>query len=166
MRARAFAIAIVAGLLAAAPVAMAMATGGTRPKPADATDDYALAVQLIQAQEFAAAIPHLEAALKLRPKDADVLNYLGYAHRMVGTSEQGEARDKDFAQSLDFYSRALALDPKHRGVHEYLGELYLQMNKPDEAKHELEVLTLLCPDGCIERDTLAKAIAGQRPDGW
>jgi len=165
MRVKAFGIAIVAALLASAS-ALAMATGGGRPQLPDAGDDYGLAQQLVQRQEFAAAIPHLESALKLHPKNADILNDLGYAHRMVGAGEQGDARDKDFAQSLDFYQQALALDPNHRGVHEYLGELYLQMNKPDEAKHELEVLTTLCPDGCPERDTLAKAIAGKRTDGW
>lgn len=142
-----------------------MATSG-RPVAAAPTDDAAIARQLIQHQEFAAAIPHLDAALKLHPADADILNDLGYAHRMVSAGEAGADRERDFALSLDFYNRALALDPKHRGVHEYLGELYLQMGKPDAAQHELDVLATLCPEGCVERETLAKSIAAHAPGGW
>src|SRR6185437_1937355 len=50
-----------------------------------------------------------------------------------------------------------------KGAHEYLGELYLQMYDPASAQKELATLASLCPDGCDERDTLAKAIAAYQP---
>jgi tetratricopeptide (TPR) repeat protein len=123
--------------------------GGGTP----AFDDYATAVRLIKHQKYADAIPHLEMALADRPRSADILNYLGYTHRMLG----------DYASSLDFYKRALAIDPDHKGVHEYLGELYLQMNDLTSAQAELTTLASLCPSGCDERDMLTKAIAAYTP---
>ena len=92
-------------------------------------------------------------ALANKPNSADVLNYLGYTHRMLG----------DYPSSLDFYKRALAIDPQHKGVHEYLGELYLQMHDMASAQAELTTLAGLCPSGCDERDMLTKAIAAYVP---
>jgi predicted Zn-dependent protease len=116
-------------------------------------DEYAVALRLIKHQKYADAIPHLELALADRPHSADILNYLGYTHRMIG----------DYSSSLDFYKRALAIDPDHKGVHEYLGELYLQMNDMASAQSELTTLASLCPSGCDERDMLTKAIAAYVP---
>jgi tetratricopeptide (TPR) repeat protein len=138
--------------------------GGMSPMPGGATfDDYVTAKRLIRHEEYASAIPHLEAALRKNPRDADILNYLGYTHRMVGVKEQDDARDKDFQTSLAFYQAALAINPAHKGVHEYLGELFLQMNNLNAAHHEMNELVILCPDGCDERDALAKALAAYVP---
>ena len=117
------------------------------------TDDYQTAVRLIKHEKYAEAIPHLNLALADRPKDADVLNYLGFTHRMVG----------DYDMSLGYYNRALTIDPNHKGVHEYLGELYLQMHNLNSAQAELTTLASLCPSGCDERDMLTKAIAAYVP---
>jgi tetratricopeptide (TPR) repeat protein len=111
-------------------------------------DDYATAVRLIHHEKYAEAVPYLNRALQTKPT-ADVLNYLGYTHRMLG----------DYPGSLDFYTRALARDPDHKGAHEYLGELYLKMNQLANARAQLAELTRLCSDGCEERDVLTKAIA-------
>jgi len=116
-------------------------------------DDYTVALRLIHHQQYAEAIPHLDAALAQRPHDADILNYEGYTHRMVG----------DYQSSLDYYKRALAIDPDHKGVHEYLGELYLQMNDQASAQNELTTLATLCPSGCDERDALTKALSAYTP---
>jgi tetratricopeptide (TPR) repeat protein len=112
-------------------------------------DDYGTAVRLIHHEKYADAIPYLNRALQARPNSADVLNYLGYTHRMLG----------DYPGSLDFYSRALARDPDHKGAHEYLGELYLKMNRLTDARAQLAELTRLCSDSCEEKDVLTKAIA-------
>ena len=118
------------GGLALGGSALAMGGGGygggssMTPGSGASFDDYTTAQRLIKHAEYASAIPHLEAALRKRPKDADILNYLGYTHRMVGVGEQDAARDKDFQASLDFYQAALAIDPAHKGVHEYLGEAH------------------------------------------
>lgn len=110
--------------------------------------EYAQALRLIKHEHFSDAIPHLDAALQQNPRDADILNYEGYTHRMVG----------DYTASLDYYNKALAIDPEHKGVHEYLGELYLQTHQPDKAQAELALLTKMCPSGCDEKDTLTASI--------
>src|SRR4051812_6661869 len=106
--------------------------------------DYATAGRLIKHEKYAEAVPYLDRALQERPGSADVLNYLGYTHRMLG----------DYTGSLDFYTRALTRDPDHKGVHEYLGELYLKMNRLAEARAQLTELTRLCSNGCEEKDVL------------
>jgi tetratricopeptide (TPR) repeat protein len=111
-------------------------------------DEYTTAVRLIHHEKYAEAVPYLNRALQEKPNNADVLNYLGYTHRMLG----------DYSGSLDFYQRALARDPDHKGAHEYLGELYLKMNQLASARSQLDELTRLCPDGCEEKDVLTKAI--------
>jgi tetratricopeptide (TPR) repeat protein len=112
-------------------------------------EDYDIAMRLIDKQDYADAIPHLRRVLQSQQGNADVLNYLGYTSRMIG----------NYSDSLDYYQRALARNPDHKGAHEYLGELYLALHQPDQARSQLAELTRLCPDGCVEKDTLTQAIA-------
>jgi len=107
------------------------------------------ALSLLEKQQYADAIPHLKRALASMQGNADILNYLGFAERMVG----------DYPASLDYYQCALARDPDHKFAHEYLGELYLAMHQPDQARAQLAELDRLCPDGCVEKATLTQAIA-------
>jgi tetratricopeptide (TPR) repeat protein len=112
-------------------------------------DDYSMALKLIRHEKYADAIPYLERTLAKRPHNADVLNYLGFTHRMVG----------DYQISLAYYQKALQEDPDHKGAHEYLGELYLNMHDLISAQGQLAELTRICPSDCDERDTLTKSIA-------
>jgi len=123
--------------------------GGGMPMMSGSTDEYVMALRLIHHEKYADAIPHLNRALQQKPNSADILNYLGYTHRMVG----------DYQVSLDFYQQALARNPDHKGAHEYLGELYLKMHQLSQAQTQLAELTRLCPDGCDEKDVLTKAIS-------
>jgi tetratricopeptide (TPR) repeat protein len=160
-------LAVAAALLSSSAFAMGGGGGGgyggMNAMPAMTFDDYTTAKRLIKHQDYAKAIPHLEAALAKRPHDADVLNYLGYTHRMVGMGEADAVRDNDYKLSLAYYQQALEIDPNHKGVHEYLGELYLQMGDLNAAHEEMNKLVILCPDGCDERDTLNKALAAYVP---
>lgn len=113
------------------------------------SNDYAAALRLIRDERYADAIPRLEKALRARPNDADVLNYLGFTQRMVG----------NYQVSLDYYQRGLAIDPNHKGAREYLGELYLKLNQLANARTQLAELTRLCPSGCEEKEVLTKSIA-------
>jgi tetratricopeptide (TPR) repeat protein len=159
----------VAASVLTATQALAMGGGGgggygtMNAMPSATFDDYATAKRLIKHEQYADAIPHLEKALAKHPHDADVFNYLGYTHRMVGVGETAPARDNDFKLSFAYYQQALAIDPNHKGVHEYLGELFLQMNDLNAAHHEMNELVILCPDGCEERDMLSKALAAYVP---
>ncbi|HEY8696562.1 MAG TPA: tetratricopeptide repeat protein [Rhizomicrobium sp.] len=123
--------------------------GGGGMRSSAGFDDYATAVRLIHHEKYADAIPYLNRALQQKPSNADVLNYLGYTHRMLG----------DYPGSLDFYQRALARDPDHKGAHEYLGELYLKIHQLSQARAQVDELTRLCPSDCDEKDALVKAIS-------
>ena len=63
-------------------------------------------------------------------KNADILNYLGYALRKTG----------DFEKAEIYYLKGLELKPKHKGINEYLGELYVQTGRIELAKERLQVL--------------------------
>jgi tetratricopeptide (TPR) repeat protein len=124
-------------------------SGGQMTGGSAGFDDYSMAIRLIKHEKYADAVPYLNRSLAEKPNNADVLNYLGYTHRMLG----------DYPGSLDFYQRALARNPDHKGAHEYLGELYLNIHQLSAAHGQLDELTRLCPDGCDEKDVLTKAIA-------
>ncbi len=148
---------VIAILLLAAGVlpvpVMAQMGGGPsaygRPMGTPQFDDYAMALRLIHEERYSDAIPLLNRAHDGRPHDADILNYLGFTHRMMG----------DFNVALDFYQRALQEDPDFKRAHENLGELYLNMHDVASANGQLAELTRLCPSGCDDRDTLTKSIA-------
>lgn len=160
----------VAGL--AAP-ALAMPGGGSSPSPqpqqswpdkskADKPKDYKDAMELIEQGKCAEALLLLDKAAAKSPKDADIYNQIGFCQRTIGKAA-GEAGDNATAQaryseSFNAYRQALSLDPNHKGAREYVGELFLLMGRPADAEAQLDQLKKLCPRGCVERDTLQKAI--------
>ncbi len=79
------------------------------------------------------ALDKLEKAYDEDKKNADILNYLGFALRKTG----------DFEKAEKFYLEGLKIDAGHLGINEYLGELYVQTNRMELAKERLQVL-----DGC------------------
>ena len=105
--------------------------------------------QQIEDGRASAATTTLERMLSDEPKNADLLNLLGYASRKMGR----------FQASRDFYIRALAIDPDHKGALEYMGELELQTGQFDEAKELLKRLREQCPSGCEELDDLLLAFS-------
>jgi Tfp pilus assembly protein PilF len=104
----------------------------------------------IDAKDYKAAVGHLTKAVQEEPKNADAHNMLGYSYRKVGTLDK----------SMEHYQTALKIDSGHRSAHEYLGELYLDMNQPDNAEKQLASLKKACPffGKCEEFDDLKKAI--------
>ncbi len=82
-------------------------------------------------------------------QQADVYNLLGFTLRKTG----------DYRTSLTYYTKALEFEPDHKAAREYLGELYVETGDMAKANDQLARLTTLCPNGCEERDDLAKAIA-------
>ena len=79
------------------------------------------------------ALKKFEKAYIKDKKNADLLNYLGYALRKTGNFEKAEI----------YYLKGLGLDAGHLGINEYLGELYVQTGRIELAKERLQVL-----DGC------------------
>jgi len=104
----------------------------------------------IQAKDFKAAVGHLTKAVQEEPKNSDAHNLLGYSYRKVGT----------FDKSMEHYQTALKFDSNNRSAHEYLGELYLDLNQPENADKQLAALKKACPffGKCEEFDDLKKAI--------
>ena len=76
------------------------------------------------------ALSKFEKAYKKDKKNADLLNYFGYALRKTGDFEKAEV----------FYLKGLELDAGHLGINEYLGELYVQTDRIELAKERLQVL--------------------------
>ena len=91
------------------------------------------------------ALSKLEKAYDKDKKNADILNYLGFALRKTG----------DFEKAEKFYLEGLKIDAAHLGINEYLGELYVQTNRIELAKERLQVLNG-CK--CEEYDELKELI--------
>ncbi len=104
---------------------------------------------MIEGESPGDALAPLHDFLVNEPKDADILNLLGYAYRKL----------QRYDQSRIYYDRALAVEPAHLGALEYLGELELETSNPDAAKALLIRLQAACPDGCHELDDLIEAFA-------
>jgi tetratricopeptide (TPR) repeat protein len=149
-------------LLAAALVAMAIAASaggalamGNDPAPSASQPgdpDYGRAKAMIEAKNYAAAIPVLQQVVAKNPKNADAYNLLGFATRKSG-NPQG---------SLQYYTTALQIDPKHLGANEYIGEAYLMLGQVQQAEQHLARLDQLCVFGCAEYRELKAAIANYK----
>ncbi|MDY0871851.1 tetratricopeptide repeat protein [Dongia rigui] len=145
-------IALMTGLsLGVASHAFSMGSDSTAP--AAKADDYKKAVDLIDDEKYAAAIPLLQKSIKEKGEYADALNQLGFANRKMGNWKAG----------MEYYLKALALEPKHLGANEYLGELYLEQKDLPNAEKQLAVLKAACDD-CDEFDTLEEAIDDYKDD--
>ena len=157
-------LAAAAVLTLGLPALSFAAGGGADPqrvepvKPATPADpNFAQAKAMIEARNYAPAIPLLQQVVQRDPRNADAYNLLGFATRASG-NPQG---------SLQYYQQALAIDARHLGAHEYLGEAYLMLNQPAEADKMLARLNSLCVFGCAEYRMLKAAIAsyqqGKKP---
>jgi len=122
------------------------------PEPKEKTENpnIVAARKAIDAKDYKGAVGHLTKAVKELPNDADAHSMLGYAYRKTNV----------FDKSMEHYQRALKLDSNHRWAHEYLGELYLDLNQPDNAEKQLAALKKACPffGKCEEYEDLKKAI--------
>ena len=130
--------------------------GPARVSPAKPEDpDYTQATKAIKAEDFAAAIQHLEKVVARDGTNADAHNWLAYAVR----------RNGDPAASLPIYRKTLAIDPKHRGAHEYIGEAYLALDDVAKAKEHLAALNRLCFFPCSQYRDLKNAIEAYEKSG-
>ena len=141
------ALALVLSLAMGAGQALAIGGGGGTSAKKD-NPAYAQAVKLVDAGDYAGAIPLLQKAIATDPTNADAHNYLGFSHRKLGNVDV----------ALTHYGKALELNPKHRGANEYLGELYLDLGQLDKAKERLAALDDACFFGCDEYRELKEKI--------
>jgi len=140
-------------------VVAALTTGATLADPTEeASDlvvrdaDYAAGKQAIENKNWAEAAKRFQMASVRQPDNADIENYLGYAHRNL----------KQFDAAFKHYKQALVLNPRHRGAHEYIGEAYLMVNDLPNADKHLAALRDICLLPCEELTDLEKAVAAYR----
>ena len=103
----------------------------------------------IRNKNYQAAYDRISAGIASDPDNADLHNLLGFSARKLMRYEASEQH----------YTKALDLDPKHKGALEYMGELYLTLNKIEEAEKLRERLSDVCWLGCQELKILDKAIS-------
>ena len=144
-------MAVVLGLAIAPSLALADAPS---PKERPENPNIVAGRKSMDAKDYKTAVGHFSKAVQELPNDSDAHNLLGYSYRKVGT----------FDKSMEHYQRALKLDANNRGAHEYLGELYLDLNQPDNAEKQLATLKKACPffGKCEEFEDLKKAIDGYK----
>jgi tetratricopeptide (TPR) repeat protein len=121
--------------------------------PPSALPDLTTVRAKIKAKDFNSALTDLNGMIDQGIQHADVYNLLGFSLRKTG----------DYARALTFYKKALDYDADHKGAHEYLGELYVETEQLPKAREHLAILERLCPQGCEEREDLARAIAAVAP---
>ncbi len=138
----------LSGALEAPPAADPATTGWSFPSQHEGRLAYAAAVGLINSERYSEALAALSRAQAAVGPHPDILNYMGFASRRLGRTED----------ALGYYREALQLDPNHLGANEYLGELYLQMGHMDDARRQLARLDGLCAYGCAQREELARWI--------
>ena len=147
-------IAVLAALsfgLAASAFAAGGGGGGGADTPAakPADPNYTRAKAMIEARDYANALPLLQQVVTKDPRNADAYNLMGFATRKSGNA----------SGSLQYYQQALAIDPRHLGAHEYIGEAYLMLDQPAQAEQHLARLDSLCVFGCAEYRLLKTAVA-------
>ncbi|MEQ1804389.1 MAG: tetratricopeptide repeat protein [Burkholderiaceae bacterium] len=148
------AVALTAWLctIACAPLLMPSSTHAAptddEPETTALDPDYAAGKRAIDAKDWRAAVKALSSAALRDTRNADIQNYLGYAHRNLG----------DLARAFTHYERALKLNPRHRGAHEYAGEAALLAGDLPRAQRHLSALKGICLLPCEELDDLNAAV--------
>jgi predicted Zn-dependent protease len=147
------AISVLASSASLPALAAGAGAGGMANQQSTTNDpNYGAAKQMIEAKNYAGAMPLLQQVVAKDPKNADAYTLMGFATRKSG----------DPNGSLQYYNTALNLDPKHIGAHEYVGEAYLQLDRLPEAEQHLARLDSICVFGCAEYRDLKAAIANYK----
>jgi tetratricopeptide (TPR) repeat protein len=111
--------------------------------------DFAAGKKALAAANWKAAITALELAVLRDPRNADIHNYIGYAHHRL----------RQLGPAMQHYQQALTFNRRHRGAYEHLGELYLTLGEPGKAEDQLGALEGICLIACEEFGDLKRAIA-------
>jgi tetratricopeptide (TPR) repeat protein len=82
-----------------------------------------LAIEYINQKRYAEALPHLQAALEINPRSAEVIVNLGVLDYHAGK----------YDEAIQKVNRALGLKPDWYLAHEWLGKIYLAKGDADKA---------------------------------
>src|SRR4051812_43831751 len=142
-------------LMSLALVVAALTTGATLADPTEeASDlvvrdaDYAAGKQAIENKNWAEAAKRFQMASVRQPDNADIENYLGYAHRNL----------KQFDAAFKHYKQALVLNPRHRGAHKNIGKAFLMVKDLPSGEKNFAALRKICLLPCKELTDLKKPV--------
>jgi Flp pilus assembly protein TadD len=144
--------AVAARATEAWPICTSMASLGENADWAQLDPDFALGLKALSGEDWTGAISMLAPAALRDARNADIQNYLGYAHYRL--------RQLDAA--FEHYRLALTLNPRQRSAHEHLGKAYLVVGNLAKAQEHLATLERICLVPCEQYDGLRKAIKKYR----
>jgi tetratricopeptide (TPR) repeat protein len=130
------------------PICTTMAAMGSEADWGELDPDFRAGKKALAAEDWSGAIAALTLAALRDPRNADIQNYIGYAHRRL----------RQLGPAMGRYQQALAFNPRHRGAHEHLGELFLALGEPAKAEEHLQALTRICLIPCDEVGDLERLI--------
>lgn len=130
------------------PICTTMPELGAESDWARLDPDFAAGRKALAEGNWAGAVRAFDLAALRQPLNADIQNYIGYAH----------ARLARLGPAMGHYQRALMLDPRHRGARRHLGELYLALGSAPKAREQLAALKDVCLIPCDEIAYLERAI--------
>lgn len=132
----------------------------------------------------------LQAALKVRPDEPELLNYLGYswiergvhlkeAMAMVEKAVAGDPRSGamvdslgwayyrlgDFKAAVDKLEEAVELEAGDPEINDHLGDAYWRVGRRDEAMFQWRRVLTLKPEDKLRASVSAKLSSGVGPDG-
>jgi tetratricopeptide (TPR) repeat protein len=126
-----------------------------KPKPKSKSKDsrlnqdeiYSLGYWQAKRGDYQAALETLRSA----PNAADprIETMIGFSLRKLGRVEE----------AMIYYQRVLANYPERTTTRQYLGEAYLQMGAPDQAKAQLAEIAERCGVACEDYQLLSQEIA-------
>lgn len=137
------------------PICTSMGQFGSEVDWAQLDPDFAAGKKALGTENWNGAIAALRLASMRDPRNADIRNYIGYAHRRL----------RQLGPAMQHFQQALVLNPRHRGAHEHLGELYLLLGDLAKAEEHLAALERICLIACAELGDLGRAIAMYRDSG-
>lgn len=151
---------------------------------------YARGVAYEKLDRWEAAEADLEMALKLRPDEPELLNYLGYSwidrgvrlkealemvERAVASNPKSGAmvdslgwahyRMGDYKSAVAKLEEAVELDAGDPDINNHLGDAYWRVGRRDEALFQWRRVLTLEPDAKIKANAEAKIASGLGPDG-
>jgi Flp pilus assembly protein TadD len=132
----------------------------------------------------------LRAALKLRPDEPELLNYLGYSlidrgedlkeatamiQKAVAADPRSGAmvdslgwalyRQGDYKKAVEKLEEAVELEAGDPEINNHLGDAYWKVGRRDEAQFQWRRVLTLKPDNKIKASAEAKLASGLGPDG-
>ncbi len=151
---------------------------------------YSRGVAYERLNQWPKAEADLQAALKLRPDEPELLNYLGYswidrgehlkeAMAMVEKAVASDPRSGamvdslgwayyrlgDYKQAVDKLEEAVELEAGDPEINNHLGDAYWKVGRRDEAQFQWRRVLTLKPDPKIKVSAETKLASGLGPDG-